>query len=149
VFNLDVAAAQQVQPETPPADTTAALSLSHPWLVALKETLSKPTDTADVQGDDDYSYDTGETTETLPESAASDTVNGGPVVLDPPPAVTAVGTAEELVKALKESALDVVITKHLDLRGVYLDWVSFALTVKANTRSIRVRCHMFRSCCNE
>lgn len=135
-MNLDDVPVQAVTPEQPPEGTTAALSLEHPWLVALKETLAKPINVEDLSADGDYDYsiEGAELTDSLP----SDAVNGGPVVLDPPPEVTSVRTSDELAKALAESKLDIVITEHIDLRGMDTDFISFALTVGANTRSIRV-----------
>lgn len=139
VLNINSEPAEQVNPSAAPADTTAALSLNHPWLQALKASLEKPQAVEDVSQDDgDYSYDLeadGELTDSLP----SDTVKGNAVQLDPPADVRSVGTADELVRALQQSVLDIVISKHIDLRDLNKDMLSFLLTVGMNTRSIRVR----------
>lgn len=131
---------EAITPSTPPEDTTAALSLNHPWLVALKETLAKPNSSEEALfGDYAYQLDDDGSEAQLTDELPSDRDNGGAVALDPPANVTAVSNAADLSDALVRSALDIVITQHIDLRGMETDFISFALTVGANTRSIRVR----------
>jgi hypothetical protein len=55
--------------------------------------------------------------------------------------MVSVSTPEQLAAAVERGALDIVISAHLDLRGLPIDNDGFQLPLTTATRSIRVRPH--------
>jgi hypothetical protein len=104
-----------------PADTTAALSLAHPWFQATAKALRA------------WDADNAGKPPGAPQPERQ-------ALLLPPPDIATVATVAQLqAAALDEAAMDIAIVNHLDLRGAASDNLGYVLPLSSNTRSIRVR----------
>lgn len=100
-----------------------AVSLSHPWYKAVSQALT-------AWDKENASASEGTT------SPPSETLQK---LFLPPPDITFVATGQQLLQAIDDAALDIVVQDHIDLRGMLTDALGYALPLSSNTRSIRVR----------
>jgi hypothetical protein len=116
------------------AGSDAAISLSHPWFLAVSEAL--------------HAWDKEHGS--APASSMKAPSEALQMLFLPPPDITFVSTAQQLVQAIDDAALDIVIQNHIDLRGTLTDNLGYALPLSMNTRSIRVRIilHLYTSARN-
>ena len=108
------------------AGSEAAISLSHPWYKAVFGALT-------AWDKENASSSAGST------SPPSDTLQK---LFLPPPDITFVSTGQQLIKAIDDAALDIVVQNHIDMRGMLTDALGYALPLSSNTRSIRVCIHL-------
>lgn len=100
-----------------------AISLDHPWYKAVSKALGA-WDTENASSGSDGN--------TPPSDALQK-------LFLPPPDISFVSTGQQLLQAIDDAALDIVIQKHIDMRGMLTDAVGYALPLSMNTRSVRVR----------
>jgi hypothetical protein len=117
---------EAVSDSLPFSDATSAkigaVSLSHPWYTAVSTALRA--------WDKEHGSD--------PTNAPNTPSEALQKLFLPPPDITFVSTVEQLAQAIDDSALDIVIENHMDLRGMPTDNLGYALPLSMNTRSIRV-----------